>query len=57
MRVCLVIFQGMLPLILLYLLKLVIDEISGALAIATPSDAFPKVVILLLAFGGVGLVE
>lgn len=61
-RVVLVVFQGILPLVLLYLLKLVIDEISLALTTlspggAFPSDAFQTVLGLLLVFGGVSLLS
>jgi ATP-binding cassette, subfamily B, bacterial len=59
-RVFLVIFQGTLPLVLLYLLKLVIDEISSALTTLNPNGAFPteafqNVLVLLIIFGGVNL--
>ena len=61
-RMFLVIFQGTLPLVLLYILKLVIDQISLALTGLSPGDAFPNdafqnVLALLVAFGGVSLLS
>ena len=56
-RVILVIFQGLLPLLLLYLLKLIIDQIAFALNTATPPQEFEKIVILLIAFGLTSLVS
>ncbi len=62
LRFVLVLFQGILPLVLLYLLKLVIDQIAAALAIATPGDPFPTeafqtVLLFLFAFGGISLLS
>lgn len=53
----LVVLQGTLPLVLLYLLKLIIDRISLALEAPIPSQSFQPILSLLLVFGGVSLLS
>ena len=49
------VIQGVLPLALLYVLKLVIDQISLALTTENPSVAFQPIMVLLVVWGGLSL--
>jgi ATP-binding cassette subfamily B protein len=51
----LMVLQGTLPLLSLYLLKLVIDAITAAVRLPQPTAGFPQVVLLLGLFGAVAL--
>ncbi|MEM9153120.1 MAG: ABC transporter transmembrane domain-containing protein, partial [Cyanobacteria bacterium P01_F01_bin.3] len=56
-RVVLVILQGLLPLVLLYLLKLFVDQIALALNSSAPDRSFNSIMLLLVVYGVVSLVN
>jgi len=53
--VVLVMLQGLLPLLALYLVKLIVDAVVGALAMPEATAAFPQVAMLLALAGGTAL--
>ena len=50
------VIQGLLPLASLYVLKLILDAVSAALAAPDKSAAFQQVVVTVMLAGGVSLV-
>ena len=54
-RIAVLVFQGVLPLASLYLLKLVIDQVALSTTAVDKSAAFQQVLLLLLLLGGVML--
>jgi ATP-binding cassette subfamily B protein len=53
--ICMIIIQGMLPLIALYLMKLIVDGVTGSIASADRVRAFTDVALLIFCAGAVGL--
>lgn len=56
-RLVLIIFEGSLPLVLLYLLKLVIDQVSLALSTSDAEQFFNPIVLLMVAYGAVSILN
>jgi len=54
-NVVLIVVQGLIPLLSLYMIKLIIDTISAGLKAGEPMHQFQKIVLLIVLFGGVGL--
>jgi ATP-binding cassette, subfamily B, bacterial len=54
-RVITLVFQGVLPLISLFLLKLIIDQIALSIAVSNRAAAFENALFLLIMLGGVML--
>ena len=52
----LVILQGLLPLVTLYLMKLIIDEVTTAISAPEKIDAFSKVLFYVAVAGGITLI-
>jgi len=55
-KVILIILQGLLPLALLYLTKLVVDTVATSLTLSDKQAALSQIMVLLALFGGVTLV-
>jgi len=53
--IALIILQGMLPLIALYLMKLIVDGVTGSIGDAGRASAFADIGLLILCAGAVGL--
>lgn len=49
--------EGLLPVAQLYLLKLMLDEVSAALMSTSPMEYFPRVVLLIAVAGGITLLS
>lgn len=52
----LMLVQGPLPLVSLYLMKLMVDEVTTGLTTTTPEDMFGRVALIVLLMGGMALV-
>lgn len=54
-RVALLVIQGLLPLVALYLMKLIVDAVQVGLASGDPAASFPHVALLIAMAAGAGL--